>query len=100
MTPALRGEGGQKNPNFADKQYIKFEQKGGVKKSQTFADVIYSRPLNVLIYVIQGQQSEQYLENVRKVGVDLRQLLSAVDLLVPVFPTPSHRQVRYIVHVS
>ena len=44
---ALRGEGrGRKYPNCADKQYIKFGQKGrGVKKSQTFADVIYGSPL-------------------------------------------------------
>ena len=48
---------------------------------------------------MQGHQSEQYLENVRKVGVELRQLLSAVDLLVPVFPTPSHRQVRNAVNI-
>ena len=49
---------------------------------------------------LQSHQSEHYLENVRKVGVELRQLLSAVDLLVPVFPTPSHRQVRMAIYFS
>ena len=41
MASALRGGVG-KYPKFADKQSIKFGQRGeGVKKSQNFADVIY-----------------------------------------------------------
>jgi focal adhesion kinase 1 len=43
---------------------------------------------------VQQQQSSRYLENVKRVGIDLRQLLAAVDFLVPAFPSPSHRQVR------
>ena len=35
-----------------------------------------------------------HLENVKNVGVELRALLSAVDNLVPAFPTSTHREVR------
>ena len=46
MTSALRREGVRKYPNFANKQYIHFGQRGrGVKKSQHVADVIYVSPL-------------------------------------------------------
>jgi hypothetical protein len=37
----------------------------------------------------------QYLELVRKVGVDLRSLLSTVDILVAVFPPAAHREVHF-----
>lgn len=37
----------------------------------------------------------QYLELVRKVGVDLRSLLSTVDILVAVFPPAAHREVNF-----
>ena len=60
----------------------------------------YQYNLHLMYPFMQGHQSEHYLENVRKVGVELRQLLSAVDLLVPVFPTPSHRQVRNAVNIG
>ena len=43
---------------------------------------------------VQQQQSSQYLDNVKKVGVELRQLLANVDFLMPAFPSSSHRQVR------
>ena len=42
---------------------------------------------------VQQQQSSQYLDNVKKVGVELRQLLANVDFLMPAFPPTSHRQV-------
>ena len=35
-----------------------------------------------------------HLENVKNVGVELRALLSAVDNLVPAFPTSTNREVR------
>ena len=38
--------------------------------------------------------STNHLENVKNVGVELRRLLSAVDSLVPSFPTTSHREVN------
>ena len=35
-----------------------------------------------------------HLDNVKNVGIELRGLLSAVDNLVPAFPTSTHREVR------
>ena len=47
MTSAQRGEGGSKNSQFADKQSIKFGQRGrGDKKSENIEDVIHGSPLN------------------------------------------------------
>jgi Focal adhesion targeting region len=49
--------------------------------------------------VVAGVQAgfvAQYLELVRKVGVDLRSLLSTVDILVAVFPPAAHREVHFL----
>ena len=48
MTSTLKGGGGvRKYPNFADKQYIKYRQRGlGVKKSQTFCGCHTWKPPN------------------------------------------------------
>jgi len=43
---------------------------------------------------VQAGLVSQYLDLVRKVGVDLRSLLSSVDILVAVFPPAAHREVR------
>jgi focal adhesion kinase 1 len=37
--------------------------------------------------------STNHLENVKNVGIELRALLSAVDNLVPAFPSSTHREV-------
>lgn len=42
---------------------------------------------------VQAQQTDKYLDNVRNVGVELRQLLANVDHLMPAFPSSSHREV-------
>ena len=44
-----------------------------------------------------GSQSSNpnHLENVKNVGVELRSLLSAVDCLIPAFPSSTHREVIY-----
>ena len=42
---------------------------------------------------VQQRQFSQYLDNVKKVGLELRHLLAAVDFLVPAFPSASHKQV-------
>ena len=49
MTFAQKGGGVKKYPKFADKQYIKFRQRGreGFKKSENFADVINGSPLGL-----------------------------------------------------
>ncbi len=43
---------------------------------------------------VQQQQSGLYLENVKTVGFELRELLKAVDLLVPALPTVTHKEVK------
>jgi focal adhesion kinase 1 len=43
---------------------------------------------------VQQSRADQYLELVRRVGMELRTLLSSVDALVPVFPVSAHRQVE------
>jgi hypothetical protein len=43
---------------------------------------------------VQAGFASQYLELVRRVGVELRSLLSSVDTLVAVFPPNAHREVR------
>ncbi len=42
---------------------------------------------------VQQQQAGFYLDNVKRVGLELRQLLANVDFLMPAFPSSSHRQV-------
>ncbi|PSN57364.1 hypothetical protein C0J52_02892 [Blattella germanica] len=43
---------------------------------------------------VQQSRADQYLELVRRVGMELRALLSSVDTLVPVFPISAHREVE------
>ena len=63
-------------------------------------DVVYDSTTSVVRGVmqlsqsVQSQVSTQYLENVRNVGVELRELLANVDRLMPAFPQNSHREVR------
>jgi len=47
----------------------------------------------VFLSGVQQSRADQYLELVRRVGMELRTLLSSVDTLVPVFPVSAHRQV-------
>jgi hypothetical protein len=47
----------------------------------------------VFLSGVQQSRADQYLELVRRVGMELRTLLSSVDALVPVFPASAHRQV-------
>jgi focal adhesion kinase 1 len=46
-----------------------------------------------LLSGVQQSRADQYLELVRRVGMELRALLSSVDALVPVFPVLAHREV-------
>nr|CAD7597640.1 unnamed protein product [Timema genevievae] len=43
---------------------------------------------------VQQSKADQYLELVRRVGMELRSLLSSVDFLVPIFPISAHREVE------
>lgn len=43
---------------------------------------------------VQQSKADQYLELVRKVGIELRALLSSVDILVEILPALSHREVE------
>jgi hypothetical protein len=47
----------------------------------------------VFLSGVQQSRADQYLELVRRVGMELRTLLSSVDALVPVFPASAHREV-------
>lgn len=38
--------------------------------------------------------AQNYLEHVKKVGLELRQLLASVDQLISTIPQASHREVR------
>lgn len=49
-----------------------------------------------ILYKCPGVQQgniEEYLDLVRRVGIDLRALLTSVDDLVPLFPMAAHREV-------
>ncbi|XP_076239601.1 protein tyrosine kinase 2 Fak isoform X2 [Calliopsis andreniformis] len=43
---------------------------------------------------VQQSKAEQYLELVRKVGIELRALLSSVDALIDILPISAHREVE------
>lgn len=43
---------------------------------------------------VQAHQANLYLDLVKKVGLELRELLAAVDRLIPAFPSQTHRQVE------
>ena len=47
----------------------------------------------VFLSGVQQSLADQYLELVRRVGMELRALLSSVDALVPFFPVSAHREV-------
>ncbi|XP_074102045.1 protein tyrosine kinase 2 Fak isoform X2 [Cotesia typhae] len=63
-------------------------------------DKVYDCTTNVVRAVmslsqgVQQSKVDQYLELVRRVGVELRALLSSVDALVDVLPATAHRQVE------
>ena len=54
------------------------------------------RAVMTLSQSVQQRQFSQYLDNVKKVGLELRHLLAAVDFLVPAFPSASHKQVSAV----
>merc|ERR1711971_281710 len=43
---------------------------------------------------VQAHHTNLYLDLVKKVGLELRELLAAVDRLIPAFPSQTHRQVE------
>ncbi|XP_043473033.1 focal adhesion kinase 1 isoform X3 [Leptopilina heterotoma] len=43
---------------------------------------------------VQQSKADQYLELVRRVGIELRSLLSSVDILVEILPVSAHREVE------
>ena len=55
------------------------------------------RAVMSLSQCVQQTDSTRYLDAVRRVGVELRQLLANVDQLMPAFPQASHRQVKGII---
>ncbi|XP_015113261.1 focal adhesion kinase 1 isoform X2 [Diachasma alloeum] len=63
-------------------------------------DKVYDCTTNVVravMFLSQGVQqnkAEQYLELVRKVGIELRSLLSSVDVLINILPMNAHREVE------
>lgn len=63
-------------------------------------DKVYDCTTNVvravmsLLQGVQQSKAEQYLELVRRVGVELRELLSSVDALVDILPASAHREVE------
>jgi focal adhesion kinase 1 len=44
---------------------------------------------------VQQSLAAQYLDLVRKVGVELKALLQSVDSLVPLFPPSAHKEVGF-----
>lgn len=47
-----------------------------------------------IITGVQQSKADQYLELVRRVGIELRALLSSVDALVEILPISAHREVE------
>ncbi len=54
------------------------------------------RSVMILSQGVQQARSDQYVDLVKKVGMELRTLLTSVDQLVPHFPASTHREVRPI----
>jgi len=52
------------------------------------------RAVMALSQGVQAHQANLYLDLVKKVGLELRELLAAVDRLIPAFPAATHRQVE------
>ena len=52
------------------------------------------RAVMALSQGVQSHQANLYLDLVKKVGLELRELLAAVDRLIPAFPSNTHRQVE------
>jgi len=52
------------------------------------------RAVMALSQGVQAHQANLYLDLVKKVGLELRELLAAVDRLIPAFPSQTHRQVE------
>lgn len=52
------------------------------------------RAVMLLSQGVQQAKSDNYVDLVKKVGLELRSLLASVDQLVPHFPTSTHREVR------
>jgi focal adhesion kinase 1 len=50
--------------------------------------------MNTWITGVQQSKADQYLELVRRVGIELRALLSSVDTLVEILPISAHREVE------
>ncbi len=55
------------------------------------------RAVMLLSQSVQKRASEQYLDLVKSIGVELRALLATVDALMPAFPAETHRQVRLMI---
>lgn len=47
---------------------------------------------------VQQSQALQYLDLVKRVGLELRTLLTSVDTLVPLFPSSAHKEVSRHLH--
>lgn len=54
------------------------------------------RAVMLLSQGVQLAKSDNYVDLVKKVGLELRTLLTSVDQLVPQFPTSTHREVSQI----
>lgn len=63
-------------------------------------DKVYESTINVvkaittLTHDVKEGQSHSYLDHIKKVGIELRDLLATVDALVIVIPSASHREVE------
>jgi focal adhesion kinase 1 len=61
------------------------------------SDAVYDSTTSVVRAVmglsqgVQAHQAHLYLDLVKKVGLELRELLAAVDRLIPAFPSSTHR---------
>lgn len=69
-------------------------------KLERHHDTVYEATTNVVRAVmslsqsVQSNMTNKYLDKVKSVGIELRRLLAAVDVLVPAFPVSTHLQVR------
>ncbi|XP_076059767.1 protein tyrosine kinase 2 Fak isoform X3 [Oratosquilla oratoria] len=96
-TPLSNGSGANEDHN---KIVIKQVEPNPTADLDRSNDPVYHKTTCVVRAVmtlsqgVQAGQSDLYLEHVRIVGLELRTLLSSVDLLMPQFPAESHRKIE------
>lgn len=95
--PSLQSQGDERERSVVVK---KLEPTPTARLDRTH-DKVYDATTSVVRAVmllsqgVQQARSDNYVDLVKKVGLELRTLLTSVDQLVPQFPTSTHREVSF-----